>query len=472
MADKSIRATSATINAMSSDWAMIDALMDGTEAMRAGGKAWLPQWPSEPDDTYKVRLSTAVLHPVFKRTVLVNASRPFSRPVTLGDATSPKITDWTRDIDNQGTPLGAFALQLMTQCLAKGLTGVLVEYPKATDVRTQADEKATGVRPYCVQYPAGSILGWKTAKGAAGLQLSQLRLLEFVELEDGEYGTVTIEQVRVLGPGTWSTWRRNEKDKDIWDLFEEGVTTLSFIPFVFFYGIRKGFGIGGSPLRDLAHQNVEHWQSASDQQTILHIARVPILFARMFGAQGTLVVGAGSVATSDNEKAELKYVEHTGAAITAGSESLTALEDRMRATGAELISLDAGYATATEVSSDSEASKSLLQQVCENFEESAEQCMDYMSAWVKEAGTAEVELYKDFGIAASGDPVALNSAVSAGTLSNQTHFEELQRRDVVAADRTWAEEKKRVNAETVQAANDAANAAAILAKATPKVDLG
>lgn len=435
---------------MSTDWEMIDALMDGTVAMRTGGKRWLPQFPQESDDSYKDRVSTAVLHPVFKRTVLVNASRPFSRPMKVGDKTPAKVIEWAEDIDLQGTPFAAFAVQVMAACLSKGLFGVLVDFPKETATRTQAEEKASGARPYCVQYPANSILGWKTTLSPNGLQLSQLRLLEFVEVDAGEYGTKMVEQVRVLNPGVWQTWRADEKDKTVWNIFEEGITTLDFIPFVFFYGTRKAFGIGASPLRDLAYQNVEHWQSASDQQTILHVARVPILFGRCLG-DGTLKIGAGSIASSDNEKADLKYVEHTGAAINAGKDSLTALEERMRSTGAELISLKPGFATATEVSSDGEATKSLLQQICENFEESAEEVLEYMAAWVKLDQTAEVELYKDFGVASSTDPSALSGAKTAGAISAQTHFEELQRRDVLSQDRTWEDEQKRIATDSAAA---------------------
>ncbi len=452
---------------MSTDWPMIDALMDGTSAMRAGGKAFLPKWPKESDEAYKERLGTAVLHPVFKRTVLVNASRPFSRPVTVGENTPARIAEWMKDIDLKGTAFGAFALEVMTACLSKGLHGVLVDYPKVPEVRTRADEKAAGARPYWVHYPAASILGWQTKKVAKGLLLTQLRLLESVEVPNGAYLTRMVEQVRLLTPGNWAIYRKNEEKPEIWDEIESGATTLDFIPFKFFYGLRKDFGIGISPLTDLAYQNVEHWQSASDQQTILHVARVPILFVKCLGEGATLTVGAGSALQSDQPDGDAKYVEHSGKAIDAGAKSMEALEDRMRSTGAELISLDAGFATATEVSSDSEASKSLLQQVCENFEESAQQCFVYMLDWVKEKGEPAIELYKDFGIAMSGDPATLSSAVGTGTVSRQTHFEELQRRDVVAADRTWDEEQKRIAGETEKSSTDAANAAAKLAKAVP-----
>jgi len=44
------------------------------------------------------------------------------------------------------------------------------------------------------------------------------------------------------------------------------------------------------PLLDLAWLNVEHWQSASDQSNILHVARVPICSPRI--SEGGLIVGA------------------------------------------------------------------------------------------------------------------------------------------------------------------------------------
>lgn len=467
MADKTIRQTSALIDALSVDLDMIEALMDGTNAMRLGGEKWLPRWPKESEETYDARLSTAVLHPVFKRTVLVNAARPFSKPITLGDSTPQQIKDWADDLDLQGTSLAAFAVQIMAACLAKGWTGVLAEYPKADAIRTQADEKNAGVRPYCVHYPANSILGWKTAKGSDGLQLSQLRLLENVEVDAGDFATKIIEQVRLLTPGKWQTFRQDAQDQTKWVEFESGTTTIDFIPFVFFYGIRKSFGVGLSPLRDLAYQNVEHWQSSSDQQTILHVARVPILFAKCFD-EGTLTVGAGSAATADNEKSDLKYVEHSGAAIGAGKESLDDLQDRMRTTGAELISLQPGLATATQVSSDNEATESLMQQIVEVFEESLEECLEFMAAWVNLDYDPEVEIYKDFCVGTTSDAGTLGSAVGTKTISKQTHFDELKRRDVLSLDLTWEEEQKRLASEAAQQTKDEATHAKALDAAVPQ----
>ncbi|MGR5448171.1 DUF4055 domain-containing protein, partial [Vibrio jasicida] len=83
---------------------------------------------------------------------------------------------------------------------------------------------------------------------------------------------------------------------------------------------------GVPPLAELAYMNVEHWQSKSDQQTILHVARVPILFAKMLG-DNKITVGGAAVVKCEDENGDLKYVEHGGAAIEAGRLSLLDLED-------------------------------------------------------------------------------------------------------------------------------------------------
>lgn len=435
-----IRAQSQAVASMSRDWPLIDALMEGTPAMRAGGKRWLPKFTSEHADDYDVRLSVATLHPSFKHTILVNAARPFSRPMTIGEKTPKQVLEWTENIDLQGSSVAAFAVQLMKACLSKGLTGTLVDYPTADGIKSKADEIKAGARPYCIHYDANSILGWRVGKGEKGVQLTQLRLLEYVEEESGEFGTNTIEQVRVLEVGKWRIFRKDEKQKK-WVIFKEGTTTLDVIPFVFHYGIRKGYGIGAPPLADLAYQNLEHYQSSSDQQTILHVARVPILFGKNLGTDTKIKIGSSSATLAKGEHADLKYVEHGGEAIESGRQSILDLEDRMRATGAELISQKTAFTTATQISDESEQTKSTLQQIVEMFQETFAQCLNYMAAWVGEGQAATVELYKDYAISLGTDAQIL-SAVGAKVISKQTGFAELQRRDIIDRSIPWDASKE------------------------------
>ena len=199
---------------------------------------------------------------------------------------------------------------------------------------------------------------------------------------NGDFDTKEIEQVRVLGRGTWQTWRQSETgSKKEWALYEEGITSLKIIPFVPVYGKRLGYMQATPPLLELAHSNVEHWQSKSDQQNILHVARVPILFAKMLG-EGGITVGAGSAVKSESPEGDLKFVEHGGKAIEAGRLSILDLEDRMRQAGAELLVIKPGNVTESQTLADNEQGACALQKIAGNVEDAGDQALQFMAEWV------------------------------------------------------------------------------------------
>jgi hypothetical protein len=435
---------SAAVAKMAEAWPMIDALVGGTGAMRAAGKAFLPQFPAEPDASYKARLSTATLFPAFARTAEVLAAKPLSKAITL-DGVPPDIEALLEDVDGEGSTLHAYFALLMLQRIQYGLAGVLVDMPPAEGLRTLADEKQAGVRPYFATYKASSILECSPGKDGP----SRVRLLECVTEPDGEWGEKPVKQVRVLTPGKWAIHRKvkQEDGRESWQEVESGVTTLKRIPFVL-------FGDGKPPLLDLAYQNITHWQSSSDQQTILHVARVPILYATGFGDEDQLTVGASSFVRTTNENAKIGYAEHTGAAIGAGEESIKRLEDQMRMTGAELLVQKARITTATQTVSEGEGSKSILQRIAESFQESIEECLCLMCEW-RGIATPEIEvkLYTDFGAAALGEQTAntILAAVAGKVISPETGFHELKRRDLISPDVEWVEEATRIAAQSPEA---------------------
>lgn len=437
---------SAAVKEMAAEWPVIDALMAGTRGMRAAGKSLLPQWPNEDTGAYAARLATATLFPAFRRTVGVMAGKPFARQVTLGDDAPERVKGWCQDVDLQGRNLHAFAAGLLRNAISHGICGVLIDYPRSNGARTLADERASGARPYCVHIRHNQVLGWRMQTDNGTATLVQLRLLESVEEPDGDYGATFIAQVRVLEPGVWRTYRAD--DKGVFQLHEEGVTTLAAIPYVPLYGRRTGFMTGESPLIDLAYLNVEHWQSKSDQQTILHVARVPILAAVGVDETFQMTVGASS-AVKLPEGGELKFVEHTGAAIEAGAKSIEALEAQMIQTGAELLVKQPGDRSATEAANDAEGNKSELQSIVEAFEDSIDAMLQFMAGWVGEPEGGHVSLFKDFGAATLGEASGqlIVAMQQAGLLSKATTIREQQRRGLVAADVDPEKELEAVDAE-------------------------
>ena len=432
-----VRTESATVAAMARHWPMVRALMGGTSAMRAAGKTYLPAWPNEGAESYDARLATATLYPAYGRTIEVLAGKPFSKALTLGDDVPVRIAEWMEDCDLQGNNLHSFASELMGEVIGYGLSGVLVDYPRSDGVRTLADERAVGARPYFTRYGPGTILGWRSGRVQGVMSLLQLRLLETYEEEDGEFGTKEAEQVRVLIPGAWQVYRKVESSthKSEWLIHDEGTTTLDAIPFVFFYGKRTAFGTSAVPLLDLAYQNVEHWQSASDQQTILHVARVPILATIGADMDGEITVGAQS-AVKLPHGADMKFIEHTGSSIGAGKESIESLEDRMRQTGAELLVMKPGKITATQSVNDADANKSALQRIVEGVEDGLDQCLIFVAQWVGEQAAGTVSLYKDFGAQnlteATGE--LLLKLQMGGLISRHTTIKEYQRRGTLSPD--------------------------------------
>lgn len=426
---------SPAVQAMAENWPIAEALMGGTRAMRAAGETFLPKWPNEDPQSYAARLKTATLFPAFKRTVGVMAGKPFSKALTLGDDTPPRIAEFCENVDLEGRNLHAFASDLMIECLGFGLAGVLVDYPTTEgQVRTLADEQRIGARPYFVFVKHGQILGWKAQKVAGVLTLTELRLAETKEEDDGAYGTVCVNRVRVLRPGMWEVWQ--EQDNGEYSLIEGGTTTLDKIPFVPFYGWRLAFMEGVSPLLDLAHLNVKHWQSQSDQDTILHVARVPVLaVSGVDDDKWQLTVGA-SAAVKLPQGGDMKYVEHTGAAIEAGQKALEALEEQMIQTGAELLVKKPGDRSATESANDAEANKCDLQRVVETFEDGLDQSLQFMADWIGEPEGGHASLFKDFGAATLSDASAqlILAMQQAGLISKKTAILEQQRRGTLAAD--------------------------------------
>src|SRR6185369_7129322 len=107
--------------ALHDDWELVEALMGGTKAMRAAGKAHLPQWPNEDARSYATRLTTAVLYPAYQHTVETLVGKVFSHPVTIGEDVPSRLKQWSEDIDLEGRNLSIFASDLLEGAIGPGL---------------------------------------------------------------------------------------------------------------------------------------------------------------------------------------------------------------------------------------------------------------------------------------------------------------------------------------------------------------
>lgn len=450
---KTVASLSPEVSRIHENLPLVAALLGGTKAMRLAGESLLPRFAREEKDDYAARLARSYLFPAYQRTVTTLSAKPFSRPLTLGDDVPARMKPWLENVDLQGRNLHAFASECFAHAMGRGFDGILVEYPRVpentdpTKPLSQAEEERRNIRPYLVRIGAERLIGWR-AKFLNGVwTLTQVRFFEDFSEDDGEYGAKTARQIKVINEKTFEVHREGADGK--WAIVEQGANTLGVVPFVPVYGKREAFMVGTPPLLELAQMNVAHWQSSSDQTNILHIARVPILAAVGVDKAYELVVGA-STATKLPMGADLKWVEVTGASIQAGADDIKAIEERMRQIGAELLVLAPGNVTASQVLTENAIGACALSQMAEIFEDSLDLVLSFMAKWARiESGGGHVKLFNQYAAASLAEASAslLKESASAGLISSETYYAELQRRGIVAPDVTWEQERDRIASE-------------------------
>lgn len=442
--------TSDEVKEMTPDWELVDALWGGTRAMRQCGTKFLPQRTMETDKDYQNRLKVATLFPAFSETVEGMAGRVFAEDLVHGD----DIPDWIRsevleDCDLAGNNVDVFAMRWFTLALRRGHALVLVDSPRSNaTVRTLSEQQAAGLRPYYVLIDPKRVLGWIV--GANG-NLEQIRI-RFWREERHDFHTKMIEQIRVYEPGRCRIFEKNARQE--WMETEQfPVAIKDVIPIVPFYTKGTGVMLSEPPLRELAYLNAKHWAQQSSNDSLIETASVPIL-ALMgvdLGEGNEVIIGAKH-ALNLPIGAEVKYVEHTGAAIGAGRTALQDLKDEMRQAGAKLLMpLTAAAKTATEAGEDNARENSLLGRMSKGLDDALAQLLVMTRRWREASADEAGSLNTKPNL--SPDPVPHETMKTVlemrreELVSSQTAFEKGQELGFIPEDIKWEDEQARIATE-------------------------
>ena len=327
------------------------------------------------------------------------------------------------DVDLQGNDLNVWTYEVSSLAIRYGHFGVLVDAPAAG---------AKG-RPYWVTYSPREILGWRTEIVDGMQKFTQLRLLEKVTEQDGDYGEKEIEQVRVLTRGAFEIHRRNEKSGE-YTLHEEGTTSLTEIPFAVAYANRVNFMESRPPMEDIAELNLKAYQIQSDLDNQLHISAVPML--AFFGfPQTSEEVSAGpgeAIAFPSDGKAE--YIEPDGKSFNAQFERLDRLEKQINTLAlASILGQKLSAETAESKRIDRSQGDSTMMVVAQQVQDLIDNCLLFHANYLgsNEAGSSFVN--RDF-LAARLDPQEIGSLLqlyTAGTITQETLLKQLESGEVL-----------------------------------------
>lgn len=493
-------------------WQKMDAVLGGTETMRLAGKSYMPVHTGEESDRYGDRLSTATLWGMTKLTLEGWVGRPFESPLELDDNVPDQIKALAEDIDQQGTNMDTFARSWFETGISKAFCHVLVDFQGSVEREdgkelSKKDTDAQNMRPYWLLIEPDTVIAARAEVIEGQELLVHLRLHEVtVEVDpDDMFSEVMVERIRVYdrkldedgNPSVYvSVYKRSEEKGEAntlkgWPMeVPPFKIDIDVIPLVTFYSNRQGFLLGKSPLDDLCDLNVKHWQSQSDQDAILTIARFPILAAsgvdgvededpleaspnasRDFRkGESATVIGPFKVLTTSDPKGKFYYLEHSGEAIQAGQSSIDKLEEKMSAYGSEFLKDTPDRQTATARSMDSKESTNPLQAVTLSFIDAIQTALSMTAKWMGldtsdkdteyKGGTVTLNTEFSGGETSTVDLAALGTARQGRDISRTTYLAELTRRKILAKTFNAEEDKKELQKEALDMSSTQLPAAA------------
>jgi len=390
-------------------WGLIEHLLGGTYKIRKGHRKFLPQEPRELDEAYDNRLRRSVLAPYYVRL----------------DDVSDQIREQLFDVDLQGNDLQTWLYNTSRICIRYGHVGVLVDAPKSGD----------NGRPYWISYTPRDILGWRTEMADGQQKLTQLRLFEKVIIPDGLYGEKQVEQVRVLTPGAFEIFQKDQKGD--FRVVDEGATSLSEIPFSVAYSNRIGVLESFPPLADIGELNLQHYQVQSDLGNQLHISAVPMLALFGFPAAAEEISAGPGEALSLPEGSSAQYIEPAGNSYDAQFRRLDQIVSQINDLGlAAVMGAKLSAETAESKRIDRSQGDSTMMVVAQQMQDMIDNCLRFHADYLQESQAGSSLVNRDF-MGARLEPQeiqALLQLYTAGTVTQETLLLQLEAGEVLGDD--------------------------------------
>jgi len=446
--EATVATTSLAYQAMQNRWFKMDTLLAGTEAMRVAGEDMAPRHEHETKANYADRIAGNVLFNMVDLTIRMWVGKPFGCQIQYTDDFASHLNPLINDVDLNGNNLDVFARSWFKDGVAKAFSHVLVEFPRVEidQPRSMADDDRMNIRPYFVHIRPEQLIFALSMRVNGKEVLTHIRIQEDVVSLDGWEEVVTT-QIRVLEVDMYNAGTDDEPnfvqkvrvdiyqqdEKEVWQVVETFWMDIDYIPLVTFYADRQGFMVGKSPLDDLADLNIRHWQSMSDQISILTVARFPMLACSGGDdEEGRLVIGPKEWLYTPDPAARFYYVEHKGAAIEAGRKDLQDLEKRMQSYGAEFTKERPDRESASARNLDSTEATSPLQDVTFRFNDAMNNALRMMSDWMRKSHSGRAMVPTEFTSPEAVELQTLYNTWNEGGLTTEEYLKELQRRGILS----------------------------------------
>lgn len=453
----------------------VEAVLDGLEGMKERNEQFMPRFRDEDVEDYKYRQTCAAMTNVYSDITEGLVAKPFEETVKLvndetdetvdsaPDSSIPdEIEKFIYDVDGGGNSLTVFAAQTFFNGINNAIDWIMVDHDRMDPtVRTLADMKARGLRPYWTHVLARNILDVQSEI------VGSKELLTYVKiLEPGEPNHIRVFERESDGVVTWRLYRKQEDPTtrlQQYVLIASDIVTIGVIPMVpFVTGRREGRRWRyDPPMRAALELQIQLFQRESGLEYATRLTAYPMLAANgiapPIGQDGKpqTKVGVGpnrvlwSAPRNDGGQAgRWEFIEP-------GSESLKFLEQRiintiqqLRELGRQPLTASSSNITVITAAVAAGKAKSAVKAWAFSLKDALENALLLTAKWMSLEYDPSVHVFAEFDDWMEGEDLdALDKARERRDISHETYCEELQRRGVLSSNFTMRRERQRLLAD-------------------------
>lgn len=442
---------------MTERWHKCRTTVAGEEAVKAAKEEFLPVLSGQDDDDYRAYLKRAAYFNATARTVDGLSGMIFRKAPII---TAPEaMDDFLDDVTLDGVAFNAFAEKTVDEVLTVGRAGIIVDFPRddaGVGVRTVAEASALKLRPFLRLYRAEDIINWRIGLVGNQSMLVQVRLTEAVEevADDDEFTTTTVDQIRVLDLDDTGFYRqrifRLNTTTRKWEQYGDDIVPemngarMAFIPFTFVGPMDTASAVSKPPLIDLANTNLSHYRTSADMEHGAHYVGLPTPY--VWGIREEEIpttIGPEKVWAGSSTDVQVGMLEFTGQGLGSIEKLLDRKEGQMAILGARMLFPEKKAVEAAETASmHRQGENSSLASLTLAVARALGEALTIARDWMGLQGDIAVTLNTDYFPApmTAQALTALVGAVQAGVISQDTFFDNLQRGEIIAADRTFEDE--------------------------------
>jgi hypothetical protein len=455
-------------------WQRARDVLAGEDAVKNGGTLYLPRLDSQELDAYAQYTARAAFFNATARTAEGLLGLIFRREPTVKlpervSGVAGALRVFAEDVDLMGTSLYSFSKNVVSEVIAVGRAGTLVDW-----------EDEGEQRAYVVRYAAEHILNWRVDRLGGRNVVTMVVLKETAtKIPDAadadEFRPEVVEQIRVLrlvGSGTPAghrfeyrveVWQQRKEwswrgTKVRWDIVESRIPLrlgkpLPLIPFVF-HGPRHSLpAVDKLPLADIIAVNLDHYRLDADYKHGLHFTALPTAWVSGFDKGADLKIGSSTAWVAEAQGATAGFLEFTGQGLTTFERAMDRDERLMAILGSRMLEATKRVGeTADAIELRQSSENSVLMTLALSVSDSVSQVLRWVYWWNSAEDSPEniseelvlLQLNTDFSVKglSSQELTAIVAAWQAGAISQETMFDLFRRGEVLPVGRTDEEEKR------------------------------